>query len=272
MNIYIDESGSFVSTRDPDSWCAVAAYVSPESDRKKVESLLRLLALRHNAGSREVKLKHLDEAAYFAFLIELGRLNGIVFSVATDMGYNSPDAVARHQSKQAQGIVAHREKMKHKPARDALTELGNTVREMTPQLYIQLSLQTILFEKVIRLATLYFVQRAPQTLREFRWRMDQKDHVPTAYEKAFRTVLPGLLQSRSFDEPMIFLDGCDYSHMSHYEYPKGQAPDYLHKQYGIPVFDGLNIGKIVAGNFLLLSILTYMLSFGSNSISSHDPR
>ena len=100
---------------------------------------------------------------------------------------------------------------------------------------------------VIRLGVLYFVQRIPHELNSFRWRIDQKNARRTEYEKAFETIAPGLLQSISLEEPMMMLNGADYSAFKRFEYAKGEAPDHLMTTYGIDidVSDSTNIGKLV---------------------------
>lgn len=39
LNIFIDESESFVNAPKQESWKSVAAYMSPESDRKRLREL-----------------------------------------------------------------------------------------------------------------------------------------------------------------------------------------------------------------------------------------
>jgi hypothetical protein len=43
MNIYIDESGSFVSASKENSWNCVVAYVSPEVDTRSIWGVLNKL-------------------------------------------------------------------------------------------------------------------------------------------------------------------------------------------------------------------------------------
>lgn len=183
-------------------------------------------------------------------------LGGLAFAVAVDVGLHRPDAIVRHQDGQANKIVEHREKMKHESARLDIDDLAAEIRSLPSQLYTQLICQVELFHKVLTRAPLYFVQRHPPTLGYFRWRLDQKAKVPTAYEKAFQKILPAILQSKSFSDPMIMLEGADYSHFSRFDYPSGEKPTYLKEQYGIDVEEGSNIGKIVLTDFKLADSAT----------------
>jgi len=71
--------------------------------------------------------------------------------------------------------------------------------------------QVQLVLSIMNSAVLYFVQRFPQSLGRFRWRIDQKSSERTEYERAFLTVLPAFLQSASLREPMPTLARHDAS-------------------------------------------------------------
>ncbi len=84
MNIYIDESGSFVDAPQIDSWNCVVAYATPEIDTRKIRQyLLKLKCTSEKPSINEIKLKNVSEANYFEFLRDLGTLNGLMFAVAT---------------------------------------------------------------------------------------------------------------------------------------------------------------------------------------------
>ncbi len=253
MFIFLDESGTFTHSPARDSWCVVAAYVIPEHLKRKVDALM--LRVRHigNKGA-ETKLRHLSDEQYVWFLSELGKLGGVAFAVAVDVGLHRPSEIERHRNGQADKTIEHRDKLIHEAARKGLTDLSNLIRSLPVQLYTQLSCQLLLFHKIITVATLYFVQRHPPAIGHFRWRLDQKARVPTAYEDAFRKVLPAILQTMSLDEPMIMLEGENYAHFERFNYPKGDEPRYLRDQYGIETRgDGVtNIGKVVREDFKLV--------------------
>lgn len=254
MFIFLDESGTFLHSPERDSWCVVAAYAIPEHLRRKVDALMYRVRTMGNNGA-ETKLKHLSDEQYVWFLSELKKLGGIAFAVAVDVGLHSPSEIELHRSGQADKIVQHREKMIHEVARQGLTDLSNQIRSLPLQLYTQLSCQLQLFHKIITVATLYFVQRHPPALGHFRWRLDQKGKEPTAYEDAFRKILPAILQTMSLEEPMIMLKGENYSHFGRFNYPMGEEPTYLQDHYGIETRRSssvTNIGQVVREDFELV--------------------
>src|SRR5687767_4133424 len=57
VNIFLDESGSFVSAASQNSWNCIAAYLTPELDWKRLREVLA--SLKRAAGAsvaREIKL------------------------------------------------------------------------------------------------------------------------------------------------------------------------------------------------------------------------
>ena len=81
MNIYIDESGSFVNASTVGSWNAVAALAVPEAADEKIGQLLaQLRILNGYEAGKETKLNDLTEDTYIQFIGNLADLNTVVFS------------------------------------------------------------------------------------------------------------------------------------------------------------------------------------------------
>lgn len=249
LNIFIDESGSFVNAPKRDSWNSIVAYMSPETDRRRLRELVRSLkrTVEVTAGE-EVKLRDLKEEEYFEFLKGLEALEGVLYAVATDAGLNQPATIIEHQKVQAERIVEHKDKMLHQTAREGVQELAAQVVSLAPQLYVQLQCQVGLIANIILSGILYFAQRSPMSLGRFRWRIDQKNSTQTEYEKAFVTVTPAFLQTVSLSEPMLMLVGADYSAFSRFDYSEESRPRYLRETYGLDVDDEkrvTNIGLLI---------------------------
>lgn len=256
LNIFIDESGSFVNAPNRESWNCIAAYMSPETDRKSLRELVG--TMKKIAGmpvSTEVKLKHIDEIKYIQFLEGLSALEGVCYAVATDAGLNHPAVIAEHQNVQAEKLVEHKDKMRYQAAREGLQELSDRVANLAPQLYVQLQCQVDLVVNLLMSGILYFVQRRPNTLGRFRWRIDQKNSTQTDYEKAFVTVLPPFLQTASLSEPMPMLIGADYSAFRRFDYATESRPRYLKETYGLGVDEDkpvTNIGMLMREDLLFV--------------------
>jgi hypothetical protein len=249
VNIFLDESGSFVNAASQNSWNCIAAYLTPEVDRKRLREALA--SLKRAAGAsvaREIKLNNLRESDYLDFLIRLGKLNGVLFTLATDAGLNRVADIVKHQEEQAAKITEYKDRMHYERARQGLQRLSDEVRRLPPQLYVQLHCQVNLISSIVADGILYFVQRFPSTLGKFCWRIDQKNSTRTEYEKAFVALTPALLQTISLTEPILMLKGADYSAFRRFDYSEEERPTYLKTVYGIDAGSGgpaLNIGKLI---------------------------
>ena len=248
MNIFIDESGSFAWHPRRDSWCVVAAVTAPESARRDIADILQKLRAKHGAHKDEVKLLQLGERGFMAFLDDLAHVDLGLFATATDSGLNSPELVAAHRAAQSAAIRVNVSRMKYEGGRAGLLLLAEQIESLPNQLYVQLICQVSLLDDVIRRAINFWVQRHPATLREFRWRIDQKNTTKTTFESAFEKLAPALLQTRSIETPIFRVDGFDYRHFSAYEFANGAFPSYLQTDYGLPPMDGFNLQKLLRGN------------------------
>ncbi len=251
MNIFIDESGSFVSAPCEGSWNAVAAFALPEASRKGLEQAVSSLKVKPSrVGKPEIKLNDLNEPDYIAFLAKLGRLGGALFCIATDAGLNSLVSVADHQKNQVAKVLEHIDKMRFEGGRQGVALLAAQIEKLSPQLYVQLFCQLELMYEVVSRAITYYAQRNPGTLSEFRWRIDQKNTKRTNFEDAFEKISPTILQTMSLSKPLLMFREFDYSRMKQYEFAPGEAPTYLKDDYGIESLGngGINIQKLIRGN------------------------
>lgn len=248
MNLFIDESGSFVFTVDPDSWCCVGAYSIPEGELFRMRAIIQ--NLKEDAGyhkTDEIKLHDLSESQFFRFLNALDQLGGTFHAVATDSSVNNTEIIKEHQMKQSDLIVEHIDKMKYEEGRRSVIALGKRVKSLSPQLYVQLQCQLQLMIGVLQSIITYYAQRNPRSLGQFKWSIDQKNLTKTKYEEAYEILGPPIMQSYSIKDPLILLEGADYSYMKKFEYTPETKPKYLSEVYGIDVKAGseFNIGKIL---------------------------
>lgn len=248
MHIYVDESGTFVPANHSDAWCVVVAYVLPESKVRHLKNVLTKLKLSAGKTFRdEVKLREISEQNYFLFLKDLRQLQGSLYCTATNMSLVTQELIRDHQSKQALKILEHIDKMLHEAGKQGLRNLSDKINSISPQLYTQLMCQLYLFKDVIDRAILYYVQRHPKSLRQFRWRIDQKNTTKIEYEIAFERIAPTILQTMSMREPSIAVEEFDYSAMREFVYGKNEGPTYLNDVFNLDVKidESLNIGKIL---------------------------
>lgn len=246
MNIYIDESGTFVSAPTKCSWNVVVALVVPESSRKDLQGAIRAIKLATRTSlTDEAKLGSLTEEQYLCFLGDIERTRAILFCTATDAGLNDPARLLKHQQMLVAKIRESIPRMKYDGGKQGRALLADQLEVIPPQLYAQLVCQVDLLHDVILRSINYFAQRIPGTLSAFRWRIDQKNTSKTVFEEAFEKIAPELLQERSFREPIAKVEGFDYRRMIAYEYAADNIPKYLQADYGVNVKNALNIGKLI---------------------------
>jgi hypothetical protein len=144
-------------------------------------------------------------------------------------------------------VLLHVDKMKYEGGRKGTQYLAEQLRKLSSPLYAQLCCQVDLIFTTINSLIPYIVQRMPNSLSKFRWRIDQKNISKIDFEDAFEKITPALLQTRSLSEPLIMIRGCDYSALDPYIYHKGETPTYLKEEYGlnIEIGEALNIQKII---------------------------
>ncbi len=246
MEISIDESGSFaLKGASENSWCVVVAYASPETEKRKYQAALSTLKHRSRKSiTEEVKLREVKESDYILFLRALAKLKGTLFCVATDSGLNLAERVNTHQQKQAEHIASYIEKMLYQGGKKAMSLLSGQLLKLSPQLYVQLMTQVYLMHTFMERGICYYVQRNPNVLQGFKWRVDQKSpDTKTDFEDAFEKLAPAILQTFTIQKPAPFLDWCDYRPLSKYmitmpEYLMEHAPELKGRE-------GLDLTKII---------------------------
>lgn len=246
MISYIDEAGTFVSKgASENSWCTVACYSHPEFEKRKLTELLRKLKLDEGfSQDNEVKLKNISENGYINFLDRLSQLNGTLFCTATDSSFNSLDKINSHKNAYVESILRGQSEMKYDGGKEAMKILHKQLSGLPEQLYVQFHCQAVLLSSFIQRGIAFYVQRYPNSLKNFRWRYDAKELLKiTDFEDSFQKFVPALLQAYSIDNPTAALDWCDYSPMNKFI---GTIPDYLAEK--IPELEGqeaFDIQKII---------------------------
>jgi hypothetical protein len=176
------------------------------------------------ASSAEVKRRNVDERQYFSLLRELGEIDAIAVALVTDSSHNGDPHL--HKAEQARKILNQVPKMRTAEGAQVVSELANDVRRLSDQNYIELVLRSMLVWQIIQTSTLYYVTRTPATLGSFRWKFDQKDLRRNHFETTFERLSGTFVQTMSIDDPLICIEGADYSHF-HRLASEGPIPDWM---------------------------------------------
>ena len=245
MYTFSDESGTFVPSESVGSWNVVASLSMPESSHRKLERLLGDFKVQQGfPRNAEIKLKDLEEQDYFQLLERLGALNVALFAVATDMGACSLDALQHHQAMQVQKIREYIPVMKYEGGKVGVARIADQLESLSTQLYVQAVCQTELIHDTLVRAILFFVQRQPTTLQNLRWLVDEKNAVNPSYENTFRIIATELMQAKSIEEPIYFVEGFDYRYLENYRFEPGTMPTHLKQPDGTPVDSGYDLKRM----------------------------
>lgn len=230
MKTYIDESGIFTIPPDGKIYtCCIGALVIPEHQEDLVFKNFRVLKRQWGDKNAEFKGSKLNESQVNDVIRMLSYTDCTFFSSIIDMSLEKEDEIEFHKIKQAENFTIDLEKMQHQSMKDDLKEVEGRIRALSNPNYIQMQLLTALVDKVKRNAVLYYVQRYPEMLGDFEWIIDAKNKNLTEYEKLWKKVVCGFLQTKSIREPTVACLDFDYSHMDKFLM---DIPEYL-KEYGV---------------------------------------
>lgn len=249
MELFIDEAGSFVTKRaKSNSWCVTGLYAYPDSRKQRYKKVLKKLKSRLKIDfDSEIKINKVPEIIYIKFLTELHHIQGTFFCTATDSSLNTEIVVKEHKDKTCKSLVSNILKMKHQSGKDATLLLSTQFEELANQLYIQLHCQAYLINSFVDRGISYYVQRNPNSLSDFQWRIDRKEPKKKLdFEDAFEKFTPPLLQSLSLKEPALSIKDCNYESMEDFIYNENEIPKYLTNKFPyLRQESGFDIQKIV---------------------------
>jgi hypothetical protein len=225
MHSFLDESGNFLPPRQPGpkvscvGGIAVTAVVRPAlmRDWKRLRRQLR-------PDGSEPKGSSLSEDEISATLQLLARHRVVACVTAIDVGSHSDPAVTLFKKQQAQRLRQSVGPSHHPTMVREVTELADRVEALPNQLFLQAFLTITHIRDCLETITLYYCQRAPRELGHFRWTVDAKNREITAYERTWSTLMLPLLQSLFHREPMVMLEGCDYSAFRRFDM---DIPDHI---------------------------------------------
>lgn len=243
MNIYIDESGTFVSAPQKDAWNVVVALAATESEEARLHICLNGLKAKNGCSQEtELKMNGVTEESYAEFLWKLGEMNLLLFSAAFDAGLSGDEVIRGHQRNQVTEIRSHADEMLYEGGRHGVLRMAEQLEKVSLQLYTQLICQVRLMCDVVARSIPFYVQRHPNTLSAFGWRVDRKNPTRTNYEDVFEKMAPILLQTMSMKAPLMMVNGFDYTSLQRY---RGPVPEYLRAVLGDEQKEALDIVKIV---------------------------
>lgn len=213
MRIYIDEAGPFVPPQPPRPlFSLVLSLIIPSSIER--ELLYEFLRLRDTWPNRSVEVKgsSLDESQAAQLITLVLRYDTLVRFIALDANMHPNALVENFKNGQADAVTANITREHHPGPILHLHQLGEAVRQMSNQLFLQAFATWELIIKTIREGTVYYVQRQPQELGDIAWSIDRKHRTLTQMEETWSTLILPISERRFAEEPLVGILEEDYSY------------------------------------------------------------
>lgn len=233
MNIYIDESGSFIPLGGNKSkFSAVGALVIPHSIEQELFAQIR--EVKDDLGldaHEELKGSKLLPHEFKALVAVISKYDVIFDACLIDTGSHTEEEVAVHRQKQSAEISASFPDEVRTPFAEKFRDAGRRLASLPPQLYVQAFLTWVLLDHVARTAVSYYAQQLPTELGQFRWIIDPKDpHRRMPIEELWGALLLPIFQTKSLTEPFPRLPSGDYSHFDRVTLSSTSIPRGLRRQ------------------------------------------
>ncbi|HXB26493.1 MAG TPA: DUF3800 domain-containing protein [Gemmatimonadaceae bacterium] len=229
MHIFIDESGSFIRPgKGGRRASCIAALIVPSAEVNNLgEAFARLRRQFAGASGGELKGSQLTERQV-AQVISLLRASDVVLETCViDMGGQDLSEITQFKEHQAQLLFEHVTEDANPGFIADLKNLQTQIRLLPDQLFLQAFMMISLLRRVLQTATLYYVQRRPEELAAFHWRIDAKDTRLTPVEQVWTSLIAPAVQEASRKEPLVLLEGADYTYFQRFDTPIEGAPTQL---------------------------------------------
>lgn len=227
MHIFIDESRSFAVSKAPNSVCCVAALIVPEPFAATLFRRFRKATRSWRRTAREVKGSGLNERQVAEVLALVRRFDVLLIADCIDMGRVSAADIERHRAGQAAALESSAARVRSPELQKSIRQLAARVGSLPHPLYVESVLLTEVVDRALRYGTLYYAQRIGSALGAFRWRIDAKDREVTEYERLWKDLVGGMMQTKSLTVPSIAMIGADYSSFRRFENVMPEPPEYL---------------------------------------------
>ncbi|MCU1301701.1 MAG: hypothetical protein JWQ87_1985 [Candidatus Sulfotelmatobacter sp.] len=213
MRIYIDEAGAFIPPQPPRPlFSIVLSLIIPSATEH--ELFYEFLHLRDTWPNQNVEIKgrSLDESQAAQIISLVLKYDTLVQFIALDTNTHPDNLVEDFKNRQADAVTANITREHHPGPIPHLHQLGEEVRQMSNQLFLQALATWELIIRTIREGTVYFVQRQPEELGDIAWVIDRKYRTLTQMEETWSTLILPLSEGAFAKVPLVGILEEDYSY------------------------------------------------------------
>lgn len=247
MRIFIDESGTFVPSRDGSGLSLVGALTIADGRLAQIERRYARIRPHLPKERREVKGRLLAEPHVAAVVDLLRRNEALLELTAIDANLHEPQDIAAHRVGQARGMTSGLTDAHHPNVWKWAERLAARVAALNDQLYLQSVAMFDLVWRTSEHSINYFAQRQPRELSAFHWTIDGKDRDRrTNWEQLWSDIVMPVLQSRSIREPQGLFEEADFTFFERFQTP---IPDWLPRPAGRREETGTDIKLLLMEHF-----------------------
>lgn len=266
MEIFIDESGTFVVSTGLSVICSLAI---PSKSTGPLRRKITYLTREWPKNNGELKGGQLD-SSHLADLVEiLYQYGSVLHCVAIDVSKEKWHEVSEHKTKQCTGLTEYLVPDHHPNFVQAVWDLRSRLEKMPNQLYLQCVLLSELVWLTVEDVILYYSQRRPRELSEFKWFVDAKDSKKISNQEIWwRDTLGPLAESRGRRKPVRLLEHprFDYSYFNKSFYLEKEiwspdAPAKVEKGFDVKGLVSNHVYFIDSKSDILIQAVDILASF-----------
>lgn len=212
MHIFIDESGLFKPTDNPNQWSSVGAFVVPNHAIDKLPQVLNELKQAHGLSyNDEFKRPRPDETsnAFINFFKKLKNL-GCTYHALTHTGNLGEETeFNNYRSKLLSGIECYAKRIDMELS--YLDEVKTLINNLSKQQLTQCIFQSYMIDDLLKKIIPYYSIHSPESLGDFKWQVDSKENHEINYDKVFDKLYSGII---GLSSPLFLTFGPsnNYSH------------------------------------------------------------
>ncbi len=231
MDIYIDESGSFVlPSNGKHVVSCVAGLAIPSASSEQLFADFFKLRDTWMQGATEVKGSTLDELRIAEVVSLLKTYDAVLKVCAIDLGIHSERQITEFKRTQAHRITEGLGPSHQSSLIREMNELKSALLSLPNQLFVQSFATILLIDDLLQDITLYHSQRLPVELGEFHWVVDAKDKNITPFEKTWSTLILPVMQTMSRRKSFTRIFEGDYSSFEKFIVNENNASEEM-KEY-----------------------------------------
>ena len=213
MHIFIDESGVFLPTPDSNKWSSVGALVVPDESLQALkEALYKLKTSNGLKDIEEFKRNRPDcsSESFEIFIESLVQLNCTLHVLSTNGSPTELSELKNYKENIKCSIRNYSSKVASSIS--IVEKVVNLIDNLSDQQFSQCMFQSYMLKYLLDKVVLLYAEISPESLSNFRWKLDQKNLKETNYDIVFKHLYSGIVLVSSLSRPGPICLGRQYDY------------------------------------------------------------